>query len=276
MAAEKRGTAHKSRTHRPLREYKQTEGWNVLALSNGKVEGSWQSVCRLPAAVCGRYATPPSGPSGGKVLILSVHTGCGQEHNKRRNMGNLMEVLKVVSSPDGEGSTLLCAATGGLERSPKETRALFEHRNSANFHVLCPEIIVVYSRTAPSIRERQLAVLTLEYPEVDCGDIMDERVLTSNGLRLLGSLKDKEITGAKDRSRRYKKVEADVVVGCYVLCQIAFERGDVRLWRVALSAALPQRGLGSHVRGAQVLVLCTKTFLGWLQPPHRSHQRGRS
>ena len=32
--AVKRGPAHKSWTHRLLRDYKQAEGWNVLALSN--------------------------------------------------------------------------------------------------------------------------------------------------------------------------------------------------------------------------------------------------
>lgn len=36
MAAEKRGLAQKSRTHRLLGPHKQAEGWNVLALSNGR------------------------------------------------------------------------------------------------------------------------------------------------------------------------------------------------------------------------------------------------
>ena len=48
-----------------------------------------------------------------------------------------------------------------------ETRVLHEHRNSANFHVLCPDIIVD-SRTAARIQEKQLAVLASEHPEVDC------------------------------------------------------------------------------------------------------------
>ena len=38
------------------------------------------------------------------------------------------------------------------------------------------------------IREKHLAMLTSEHPEVDWGDIADERVLTSNSLRLLGSV----------------------------------------------------------------------------------------
>ena len=58
--------------------------------------------------------------------------------------------------------------------------------------MLCPDIIVD-SRTAVRIREKQLAVLMSDHPEVDWNDIVDERVLTSNGLRLLGSLKYKEI-----------------------------------------------------------------------------------
>ena len=98
---------------------------------------------------------------------------------------------------------------------------LFEHRNHANFHVLCPDI-TVDSRTAVRVREKQLAVLTSEHPEVDWNDIVDERVLTSNGLRLLGSLKYKEVSGARDRTKRYKEVEADIAGGCYVPCQIDF------------------------------------------------------
>ena len=120
---------------------------------------------------------------------------------------------------------------------------LFEHRNSANFHVLCPDIIV-NSRTAVRIREKQLAVLTSEYSEVDWNDIVDERVLTSNGLRLLGSLKFREDPGARDRTRRYKEVEADIAGGCYVPCQIDLESGDMTdeaITSEALSARLLHR-----------------------------------
>ena len=137
---------------------------------------------------------------------------------KGTSVGSPMEVLKVVvralksvvSFPDGEGSALRCAASGGLERSSKEIRMLFEHCNNANFHVLCPNIIAD-SRTAVRIREKQLAILTSGYLEVDCNDIVDERVLTLNGLRLLGSLMYKEISSARDRTKRY-----DVAGGRYV------------------------------------------------------------
>ena len=36
MAAVTESPAHNSRTHRLLRDHKQAEGWNVLALSNGR------------------------------------------------------------------------------------------------------------------------------------------------------------------------------------------------------------------------------------------------
>ena len=124
---------------------------------------------------------------------------------KGASVGSPMEVLKVV--------------VRALKSVAVDTRMLFEHRNSANFHVLCPDIIVD-SRTAVRIREKQLAVLTSKYSVVDWNDIVDERVLTSNGLRLLGSLKYKEVSGARDRTKRYKEVEADIAGGCYVPCQI--------------------------------------------------------
>ena len=170
---------------------------------------------------------------------------------KGASVGSPMDVLKVVVRalksvvcfPDGEGSALGCAASGGLERTSKEIRLLFEYRHHANFHVLCPDIIVD-SRTAVRIREKQLAVLTSEHPEVDWNDIVDERVLTSNGLRLLGSLKYKEVSGPKDRSKKYKEVEADIAGGCYVPCQIDFEGGhviDEPITYEALSARLLHR-----------------------------------
>ena len=148
---------------------------------------------------------------------------------KGASVGSPMDVLKVV--------------VRALKSVVGETMMLFEHRNSANFHVLYPDIIVD-SRTAVRVREKQLAVLTSEHPEVDWNDIVDERVLTSNGLRLLGSLKYKEITGARDRTKRYKEVEADIAGGCYVPCEIDLENGDVRdeaITYEALSARLLHR-----------------------------------
>ena len=230
-----RGPAHKSRTHRLLGPHKQTEGWNVLALSNGR----WKLPDDLFRAFLEHYVSDLPRFNLGLVVKKSEYfpyiMDVDKSATKGASVGSPMDVLKVVvralksvvSFPDGEGSALRCAASGGLERSSKETRMLFEHRNSANFHVLCPDIIVD-SRAAVRIREKQLAVLTLEHPEVDWGDIVDERVLTSNGLRLLGSLKFREITGTRDRTKRYKEVEADITGGCYVPCQIDFEGGCVR------------------------------------------------
>ena len=202
---DKRGAAHKSGTHRLLRDYKQADGWNVLALSNGR----WKLPDDRFGAFLEHYVSDLPRYKLGLVVKKSEYfpyvMDVDKSATKGVSVGRPMEVLKVVAR--------------ALDSVVGETRMLFEHRNHANFHVLCPDIIVD-SRTAVRIREKQLAVLISEHPEVDWGDIVDERVLTSNGLRLLGSLKYKEISGPKDRTKRY-----DVAGGRYVPCQIDLESG---------------------------------------------------
>jgi len=57
-------------------------------------------------------------------------------------------------------------------------------------------------------------------------------------------LKFKEISGPKDRTKRYKEVEADIAGGCYMPCQVDFESDDVTdeaITYEALSARLLHR-----------------------------------
>ena len=200
MAAEKRGPVHKSSTHRLLRDYKQAEGWNVLALSNGR----WKLPDDQFGAFLEHYVADLPRYNLGLMVRKSEYfpyiMDVDKSAIKGASVGSPMEVLKVV--------------VRALNSVVGETRVLFEHRDHANFHVLCPDIIVD-SRTAVRIREKQAAVLTSEHPEVDWDDIVDERVLTSNGLRLLGSLKYKEVSGARDRTKRCKEVD---VAGGYYVC----------------------------------------------------------
>ena len=79
---------------------------------------------------------------------------------KGASLGSPMEVLLVFRA---------------LRSVVGQAKVLFEHRNFANFYVLCPDIIM-NTRTAVRILEKQLSVLTSEYPEVDWGDGVDERV----------------------------------------------------------------------------------------------------
>ena len=207
-----RGPAHKSRTHRLLGPHKKAEGWNVLALSNKR----WKLPDDCFNVFLEHYVSDLPRFNLGLAVKKSEYfpyiIDVDKSATKGASVGSPMEVLKVV--------------VRALKSVVGETMMLFEHRNNANFHVLCPDIIV-NSRTAVRIQEKQLAGLTLEHPEVDWGDIMDERVLTSNGLRLLGSLKYREVTGARDRTKRYKEVEADLAGGCYVPCRIDLKSGDV-------------------------------------------------
>ena len=150
MKAEKRRAAHKSRTHKLLHPHKQSEGWNVLALSNGR----WKLPDDQFGTFLEHYVADLHHHHLGLVVKKSEYfpyiMDVDKSVTKGASVGSPTEVLKVVvralrsviSFPEGEGSVLRCAASGGLERSSKEIRMLFEHRNCANFHVLCPDIIV--------------------------------------------------------------------------------------------------------------------------------------
>ena len=172
--------SHKSGTQRLLHEYKQAEGWNVLALSNGR----WKLPDDRFRAFREQYVSDMPRNKLGLAVKKSEYfpyiMDVDKNATKGASVGSPMEVFQVV--------------VRALESVIRETRMLFEHRNCANFHVLCPDIILD-SRTALRIREKQLVILASEHHEVDLNDIVDERVLTSNGLRLLGCLKYREVPG---------------------------------------------------------------------------------
>lgn len=61
-----------------------------------------------------------------------------------------------------------------------DEKLLFEDRKSRSFDVVCLDISVD-SRIALCIRNKQVTALDEEDPEVDWGEIVDERVLTACG-----------------------------------------------------------------------------------------------
>ena len=134
------------------------------------MEATGRLVRRLPGALRAGSATLDSGAGGEEVGVLSVHNGRGQECDQGRERGQATEGAEGGRS----GSEV------GGRGDEDAVRAL----QVCELYVLRPEIIVD-SRTAVRMREQQkVAVLMLEYPEVDWGNIMDERLLISNGLRL--------------------------------------------------------------------------------------------
>ena len=150
MAAEKRGPARGSSTHRLLRDYKQAEGWNVLALSNGR----WKLPDDRFGTFLEHYVSDLPRYKLGLVVKKSEYfpymMDVDKSATKGPSVGSPMEVFQVV--------------VRALKLVIGETRMLFEHRNSKNFHVLCPDIVVA-SRMAVRIREKQLVILTSEHPE---------------------------------------------------------------------------------------------------------------
>ena len=124
MTAEQRGPAHKSGSHRFLRDYKQAKGWNILALSNGR----WKLPDDQFGAFLEHYVSDLPRFKVGLVVKKSEYfpyiMDVDKSSMKGASVGTPMEVLKVV--------------VRALKSVVVETRMLFEHRNFANFHVLCP------------------------------------------------------------------------------------------------------------------------------------------
>jgi len=76
-----------------------------------------------------------------------------------------MDVDKSVTKGASSPMEVLKVVVRALKAVVGDTKMMFEHQNSANFHVLCQDIIVD-SKTAVRIRKKQLAVLATEHPEV--------------------------------------------------------------------------------------------------------------
>ncbi|CAL8461704.1 g1235 [Coccomyxa elongata] len=105
---EKRGAAHKSRTHRLLGPHKQAEGWNVLALSNGR----WKLPDDQFGAFLEHYVADVPRFNLGLVVKKSKYfpyiMDMDKSTTKGESVGSPMEVLRVISFPGGEAA--LCAA----------------------------------------------------------------------------------------------------------------------------------------------------------------------
>ena len=142
MAAETKNPPHKSRTHRLPGPHKQAGGVERAGNGQRKLEAIGP-LWRLLGAVGGRPAI-----NLGLVMRKSSHfpyiTDVDKSATKGAKVGSPVDVLREI--------------VRALRSMIGETR-MFEHRNCANLHVLCPEIIVD-SRTVVRISEKQLAVLT--------------------------------------------------------------------------------------------------------------------
>ena len=107
-AVEKRSAAHKSRTHRLLDPHKQTEGWDVLALSNGR----WKLPDDQFGAFLEHYVADVPRFNLGLVVKKSEYfpyiMDVDKSTTKGASVGSPMEVLRVISFPGGEAA--LCAA----------------------------------------------------------------------------------------------------------------------------------------------------------------------
>ena len=112
------GAAHKSRTHRLVREYKQAEGWNVLDLSNGR----WKLPDDRFSTFLEHYVSDLPRYKLGLVVEKSEY------------FPYIMDVDKSPTEGASVGSPMEVFVRA-LKSVIREARMVFKHRNSANFHV---------------------------------------------------------------------------------------------------------------------------------------------
>ena len=113
------GASHKSGTHRLLCDYKQAEGWNVLALSNGR----WKLPDDRFGAFLEHYVSDLPRYKLGLVVKKSEYfpyiMDVDKSATKGTSVGSPMEVFQVVVQ--------------ALNSVIGETKMLFKHPNCANF-----------------------------------------------------------------------------------------------------------------------------------------------
>ena len=226
-AAEKRGPAHKSSTHRLLRDYKQAEGWNVLALSNGR----WKLPDGRFGAFLEQYVSDLPRYKLGLVVKKSEYFPCIMDVDKSATKGasvsSPMEVLKmVVRALFGisfwGSQRFALRRSGGLEklqdavRTPELCelpRAVPGHHSGEQHGSAHPgEAVGDAGLGAPRGRVER-------HRGREGADL--ERPAPAGISEVQGSL------WPEGQDQEYKEVEADIAGGCYVPCQIDFVGGHV-------------------------------------------------
>ena len=139
------------------------------------------------------------GLADGAAPVSLDDAGRTQSTTKGGSVGSPMELLKVV--------------VRALRSVVGETRMLFEHRNSANFHMMCPDIIVDTCMHRCAHPREAAGRADLGVPQDRPGRHRGREGVDLQQVASAGSMRYKEILDAKDRTRRYKEVEADIREG---------------------------------------------------------------
>ena len=225
----------RSRLYQFIKGYKNDSPANLLALNNGKWKIPVENIDTLLDIYIAEYESVPFGLVFLKSPIYPYPMDLDHLENAS-SVGPPLVVVKVILET-------LADVLG--EKAELVKHIHFEHRLESRFHAYFHRIIVD-EKTAVKLRQAHVAALDKKFPEVGWGDIVDKCVVTSNGIRLLGSYKypdvkdadGKVVKGITKGGKTYSVRRLDRGGGYYRPCTIDFETMTIKTHPITKEAIL--------------------------------------
>ena len=225
----------RSRLFSFINQYKNDTPANLLALSNGKWKVPIEKIDEFLDIYLAEYETVPFG----LVFLKSPVFPYPMDLDHLEDAGSVGPPLVVVK-------TVLDTLADVLgEKSDLVEHVHFEQRLERRFHAYFYKIIID-EKKAVRLYHAHVAALDTKFPGIGWGDIVDKCVVTSNGIRLLGSYKYPEarddngriIKGVSKAGKPYSVRRLDRAGGFYRPCTIDFEALKIETLPITKEAIL--------------------------------------
>ena len=218
-----------------VKKYKNDSPANLLALSNGKWRVPVEEMDKFIDIYLEEYESVPFGLVFLKSPVYPYPMDL--DHlEEASNVGSPLVVVKIVL----DTFTEVLGGKGDLVQ-----HVHFEHRLEKRFHAFFHRILVD-EKTAVNLYYTHIAALDKKFPEIGWVDIIDKCVVTSNGIRLLGSYKYPEVKdehgnimkGVTKNGKTYSVRRLDKDGGYYRPCTIDFEAMTIETFPITKEAIL--------------------------------------
>ncbi len=225
----------RSRLFNFVNRYKNDTPANLLALSNGKWKVPIEKMDEFLDIYLAEYKTAPFGLVFLKSPVFPYPMDL--DH---------LEDASIIGPPLVVVKTVLDTLGDVLgDKSNLVEQVHFEQRLERRFHAYFHHIIVD-EKTAVKLYRAHVAALDTKFPGIGWGDIVDKCVVTSNGIRLLGSYKYPEardndgriVKGVSKAGKPYSVRRLDRHGGFYRPCTIDFEALKIETLPITKEAIL--------------------------------------
>ena len=225
----------RSRLFSFVNRYKNDAPANLLALSNGKWKVPIEKMDEFLNIYLAEYETVPFGLVFLKSRVFPYPMDLDHLEDAD-SIGPPLVVVKTVLDTLGD-------ILG--DKSDLVEHVYFEQRLERRFHAYFHRIIVD-EKTAVRLYQAHVVALATKYPGIGWGDIVDKCVVTSNGIRLLGSYKYPEardadgriVKGVSKAGKPYSVRRLDRNGGFYRPCTIDFEALKIETLPITKEAIL--------------------------------------